>query len=270
MKIQCERCKEIVPIGRFLASAKGIEVTCEACGESYFVDADSQTDATAPDAADGGEAGRDASASLGEDQMRCPKCDGLQPRRDACRSCGLRAELFDDYDRKQEEEAPPELEAIWETCRADWDDEDGHARFAECASSAFAYAYAARRYRSVLRHRPDDEIAHRQLDRLSRMAEASLMGASLARQQAEGEDEPYKKVIVLIMVLVLLAGIGGMVVLLKQAKDVGSETLQKPPTAAPTNPQKRPTTAPATRQKLPETAPANGPKAPKTTPATGR
>ncbi len=232
MKIQCELCREIVPIGAFRVAGDGIEVTCEACGDSFFV-------STSGEPA-GGERGQDAGAAsespreaVAEHEMRCPKCDLVQPRTGACRACGLRAELFEEYALEHAEEAPPELEALWECCEAEWDDEAAHDRFVEGAAVSLAYAYAARRYRSVLRRRGDDPIAHRQLDRLARMAEVTLTSAAAARRHSDAGDEPYKKVIMLLMVLVLLAGIGGMYLLLKRAKDVGSETRQPAPVTAP-------------------------------------
>lgn len=232
MKIQCELCREIVPIGAFRVAGDGIEVTCEACGDSFFVAAGDGS-AAAEHRKEAGAAGDVSLEAVGEHDMRCPKCDLVQPRSGACRACGLRAELFEDYAIEHAEEAPPELEALWECLEAEWDDEASHERFVEGAAASLAYAYAARRYRSVLRRRGDDPIAHRQLDRLSRMAEATLTSAASARQQGEAGDEPYKKAIMLLMVLVLLVGIGGMYLLLRRAKDVGSETRQPPPVTAP-------------------------------------
>jgi len=250
MKIQCELCREIVPIGAFRVAGDGIEVTCAACGESFFVAADGASDA--PRAKAAAAATEPAQADAGENQMRCPKCDLEQPIGTACRTCGLRADLFEDYAREHAEDAPPELEAMWESCEADWHDEEAHGRFTECAAAAFAYAYAARRYRSVLRQRADDEIAHRQLDRLSRMAEVTLTSSAAARRQAGGDEQPYKNVIVLLMVIVLLAGIGGMYMLLRQARDIGSETRQTVPATTPAD--KRSTSpAPAGKRPVPAT-----------------
>ncbi len=47
MKAQCERCKEIVPLA-FTLGDGGIDVTCPACGQRYFVAGGARDDAPPP------------------------------------------------------------------------------------------------------------------------------------------------------------------------------------------------------------------------------
>jgi hypothetical protein len=160
--------------------------------------------------------------------VRCPKCGDDQPEAAACRGCGLRADRFAAFAAENEEGAG-ELDALWDACVARWDDEGAHQRFLEEASARLLFVQAARRYRQVLRDRPDDPVATARLARITRMAEAALLTAPPRRADDEG-NEPYKRVIVLLMILVVLAGGGALYLMVRSA---GAEADGPDPVRAP-------------------------------------
>ncbi len=205
MKIQCQLCKEIVELGRFRSSEAGIDITCPACGEAFFVPAPSD------EATGEGEVASQPAAS--GPRMRCPKCDDEQPQADACRACGLAADRFADFAARADD-ANPELALLWQACVDGWDQADAHERFVEAVAADSSFAYGARRYRQILRERPDDARARSGLDRLTRMAEATLLSSAAARKSAV-PDEPFKNVVLLMVALVALVGIGGVYLLLR-------------------------------------------------------
>lgn len=208
MKIQCVLCKEIVAIGAFKPSSDGIRVSCAACDQEFFLPASGdraaakrlstslKKDDAAPDPADAGEPG----------DGDCPKCFQPVPDdRDSCPGCGLLRERFASFAAEAVGAAPPALESLWETCEDNWSDADNHERFIELAAGGDDYAYAARRYRQVIRRRPRDTIARLQLERITKMTEAAL----LARKVKVEDDEVshYKGLMVMLGFLVLL-GLG--------------------------------------------------------------
>lgn len=205
MKIQCQLCKEIVELARFRSSEAGIDITCPACGEQFFVPAPSDE---TPE-----ESEPSAAPAPSGPRMRCPKCDDEQPEADACRACGLAADRFADFAARADD-ASPELALLWQACVDRWDQPDSHDRFVEAVAADSSFAYGARQYRQRLRERPDDPRARSGLDRLTRMAEVTLLSSAAARKGAE-PDEPFKNVVLLMVALVALVGIGGVYLLLR-------------------------------------------------------
>lgn len=210
MKIQCVLCKEIVPIGAFRPSSDGIRVTCSACRESFFLPASGDRKAakrlskTLAPKADAEVVESVADEPAGPDD--CPKC--LQPMPaavDACPGCGLLRDKFDSFAAEVAGAAPPVLEALWQSCEKDWSDAETHEKFVELAAGGDDYAYAARRYRQVIRRRPSDTIARLQLERITKMTEAALM----ARKAVVVEDDGVTHYKGLVVFLVLLVVVGG-------------------------------------------------------------
>jgi hypothetical protein len=194
VKIQCQKCEEIVPIGNFQSSSAGIRVTCSACDASFFVPA---TPRRASTAADG-----DAKAA------DCPKCGGAVPASvQACPACGLSSERFADFARDALVDED-ELSALWSACEQAWEDPAAHDAFVAAASASGAFSVAARRYRTALGRRGDDAIASERLARVARMAEAALLAR--ARAQKQPESEPYKGVVLLLVGLVFFAIAGAL------------------------------------------------------------
>lgn len=221
MKIVCPLCGATVAIGAFDVDGDGIAVSCSACGGGFRVASDGT--ATAGEAA--------AAAEPGPGEMRCPKCYEVQPRAEACRVCGLRTELHDDYAAGDRADAPPALVARWAALESAWDDDDAHDAFIEAAAAADALSFAAHRYRAAGSARPGDTRTRARLERITRMAEASLLASAAARagtDQGKGK-EPYRSVIVLLMGLVFLIAVGGVYLVFK-GRDAAPEPTVAPPT----------------------------------------
>lgn len=219
MKIQCLECKEIVPIGPFEILSDRIRVSCAECGATFEVapqaDAAPRSSASArtpPDTA--------ASASSG-----CPKCGTTLIGAAACKVCGLEARYFDEYRDRAVGVASPALDAAWAACLAEWDDGARHEELLTCASLEGELGAAARRYRLYLGDHPGDERASAALERLTRMAAATML--QRPRVEPAGE-EPYKKVVLLLMALLLLGGMGGVYLLVKRAMAPASAGATEP------------------------------------------
>ena len=217
MKIQCVLCKEIVPIGAFKPSADGIRVKCASCSQEFFLPASGERSAAKRLVktlkSDVGKS--DAEPAEDDGAFDCPKCFQPVPeKKAACPGCGLMREHFDSFAAEVAGSAPPALETLWSSCEEDWSDADTHEKFIELAAGGDDYAYAARRYRQIIRRRPKDTIARLQLERISKMTEAAMMARKAVVVKDEGMTH-YKGLIVLLVLLVAVAGVGGYWVLSK-------------------------------------------------------
>lgn len=194
MNIQCVLCKEIVDIGDFRTCARGIEITCSACGGTFEV-----------------EPRRPAAAPAQPAGVACPKCEAPVPETaPACPRCGLARGHFDGYEPEDAADAVDDaVVALWERCRADWQDASAHEAFLEAAVACGAFRYAAARYRGALRDRPGDPVARARLDEVARRAQAAVFAAAQAgRATNRDEPEPFRGVAILLVVLVALGGAG--------------------------------------------------------------
>jgi hypothetical protein len=197
VKAECERCHEQVDLS-FAPATGGIDVTCPSCKATYFVPS---------------EASPPASSRPGPDEQECPKCGLVQPRADACRRCGLifvrwkggAAEDTDGSDAERREAA-----ALWAACEAAWDDSARHDAFIAYCQRTAQFPYAAGRYRATqsARGAAAEPAASRGLERIEKLAVASLELAGAARRAGgEAATTPYKGAMVMIVLaLFLLAG----------------------------------------------------------------
>ena len=206
MKVQCELCREIVPLADFTPSAAGLEVRCPACKGSYFVPAPgraAQPEAPLAQAAAGGvRAGADASGREGGEgdgaganagaEMRCPKCGRRQPRAEACRHCGLVVARWDP-DAAAPTADDDEARRLFAEAEAAWSDPARHDAFIEHCGRVGQLPYAARCYRDRLARDPDDAVARAQQARV--VAAAELTWLTRPREQADA-PVPYRGLLV--------------------------------------------------------------------------
>jgi hypothetical protein len=96
----------------------------------------------------------------------------------------------------------PELEAAWTEATEHWDDPKAHERVLELAAIAHALPWIAKHYRA----REPDAVSKGQLDRITKMALATMMAT--AARKPEKESTPYKGVIIVLAVLIMLAIVG--------------------------------------------------------------
>ncbi len=211
MNVQCERCKEIVPIGSFELLTGAIRIWCPACDEVYEVQA------TAPGQPKSGpDSGTMPKRERPESEGVCPKCAAVVPLGTlACDRCGLVANRFADY-ADSSYDVSDELKALWERCEAGWEDGAAHDQFCQEVAGAGEFRYAASRYRAASRERPGDEISRFRLKKLANMAQAAVFsGAAARKSHAEAEEQPYKGVIILFLLLLLLLAAGGVYLLVR-------------------------------------------------------
>ena len=208
MKVQCDLCKEIVVADFAVAGDGAIELVCPSCRGRFTVSATRNRRVTG-ELVVRGENQRVRRASMpvaGEPDMTCPKCGEVQRLGPACRTCGLGADRMAEFAREQEATVPPAVAERWQHAEAHWSDPDAHEQLMQAAAGTGAYPWVARRYRDVLRQRPDDPVAPDQIARLARMAEATLIASASQRQTAVA---PYRGIgaVMLVLLAVIAAGI---------------------------------------------------------------
>lgn len=165
-----------------------------------------------------------------EPTPRCPKCDaaraGAAP---ACPRCGLSADRMDGYAAARDADVPAAVAAAWERVVASWDEPAGHDALLALISQHGAYAWGAARYRDAARERPGDPVAARQLERLRRATELTLLAT--ATRPKDRTAGPYRASTAVLVVLVVAALAG-----LLYATVVGDRRPagDAPPAATPT------------------------------------
>jgi hypothetical protein len=99
------------------------------------------------------------------------------------------------------------VRVAWERAVAEWNDSARHDAFLQVVASHGAYAWAAGRYRDAGRARAGDVIGPRQLDRLRRAAEATLLASAGARP--DPRTTPYRATMTILamMVVAIIAGL---------------------------------------------------------------
>ncbi len=166
---------------------------------------------------------------VGGAMVTCPKCaENVAAGATACPRCGLARDRFESF-AAAAPEIEPELEALWQACRARWNDVAAHEQFLHAASQMDRYAYAARMYREAVRDDGDDktthppreearnagdDIARRALDKLTRMVTARAFVAAPQPDAAEGK-EPYRALVALLLLLLAVAAAVGIYALVR-------------------------------------------------------
>ncbi|MBI5478595.1 MAG: hypothetical protein HY906_07070 [Deltaproteobacteria bacterium] len=225
MKVQCELCREIVPLADFTPSAEGLEIRCPACHGTYFVPAPRKSEvggtvAPSSPVAGGGGAGKGgaraegggggdaggaglADGALHEDEVQCPKCGRGQPPGGACRHCGLVFALWDPASAAATA-GDDEARGLFAEAESAWDDPARHDAFIQHCGRAGQLPYAARCYRDRLARDPDDAVARAQQAKVVTVAELSYL--TRPRELADA-PMPCRGVLVgavLVLFLVLL------------------------------------------------------------------
>jgi hypothetical protein len=179
MRVECESCHELVTTS-FALAGDAVRATCPACGHAM-------TAPLAPAAA----------------APVCPKC-GATRRGDAtaCPCCGLAGARMADYTEAREAEVPEPVRAAWAGVAGAWSDPARHDELLRQVAAHRCYAWAAGRYRT----RGGDPIAERQLDRLRRAAEATLLAGATVRRDTAAL--PYRATVGVLAVLIAAVVVG--------------------------------------------------------------
>ena len=200
MRVECESCHELVTAS-FSLEAGAVRAVCPACRHAMVVPvAPSAAPEVATEAVTA--AGTDAATPAAADAA-CPKCGA--PRRGgaaSCPSCGLAVARMAAYVAARDAEVLGPVREAWARATEAWSDPARHDELLRLVAAHNAYAWAAGRYRT----RGGDPIAGRQLDRLRRAAEATLLaGASVRPDRAAA---PYRAAVGILAILIAVVLVG--------------------------------------------------------------
>jgi hypothetical protein len=92
-----------------------------------------------------------------------------------------------------------ELDAAWQRVLDGWDDPTRHEALMGLVAQESQFAWAAAKYKE----RAGDAIADKQLERIRKAATASLFASATKKP---GEDTPYKRTLVIFIVLIVMLG----------------------------------------------------------------
>lgn len=194
-EVACARCGVAAPVP--IAKAAPVDATVEQSAEP------------APAERDGSQSSQSSHISgLLTVERRCPKCDALVGGRAACPGCGLASSRMAGFSASRDADVPDSVRAAWAAVTESpemWAVQARHDAFVQLVAASSVFAWAAGQYQDVRRRRPDDAIATRQLERVRRTAEASMLATTTVR---EVKQSPYRSAtaILVMLVVVLVAG----------------------------------------------------------------
>ncbi len=125
------------------------------------------------------------------------------------------------------------LRAAWDRVVESWSDEERHEAVFRIVTERGEYSWVAARYREQARAREGDPIAAKQMERIRRAIEATLLVSATAREKPAAS--PYKNLLALFALLLILLGIGAFYIYMKS-----KTTVDEPPPApsvAPMSPR---------------------------------
>jgi len=191
VRVECEACRALV-VARFALDGADVCATCPACRHVMRIAAASH-ELQAPDPAP-------LTASPGA--PACPKCGALLGDAAACPACGLAVARMAAYVDARDAAVSPAVREAWTRATCAWDDAARHDELLQQAAAHDAYAWAAGRYRT----RGGDAIARRQLDRLRRAAEATLLASATARRDVTVRPYRATRRVLAILLATIAAG----------------------------------------------------------------
>jgi uncharacterized Zn finger protein (UPF0148 family) len=187
VRVECESCRKL-GVARLAVDGGAVRATCAACGHVTMT------------------ALANAPAEVVEqtsDAALCPKCGAVR-RTDAvaCATCGLAAARMAAFRDARDAMVAEPVRTAWQHANDAWTDDTRHDALFQTAATHNAYAWTAGRYRTRR-----DSIADRQLERLRRAAEATLLAGATAR--AEASTRPYRATagVLAALVIVIAAGL---------------------------------------------------------------
>lgn len=166
----------------------------------------------------------------------CPKCGSRPVTGDACARCGLAVARMDAF--VAADDVPAELAAAWDACVRAWDDPAAHDRVAGLALASERFPWLARRYRTVLRDRPDDAIAGERVQRIGRMAEAAMRATAAPVRAAPARRTGAYAIMLVVALLVAVSMVYAVRVIAARRSTVETTGARTP--ATPVRPVKPP------------------------------
>lgn len=135
----------------------------------------------------------------------CPKCGTARGEgATACSKCGLATDRMDGFARAQAANIPDVLGVAWQRAVDHWSEPPHHEEVLRLVAQHDAYAWAATQYRS----RAGDPIADKQLERIRKSAEVTMLSAKAAR--TDKYKNPYRNTLTLLIMLVVVV-VGGLI-----------------------------------------------------------
>jgi hypothetical protein len=138
----------------------------------------------------------------------CPKCKTVLTGAVACVRCGLSRGRMARYAR---ESMPPIVDALavaWKRATLNWENVEHHDEVLRLVIANDAWAWAANKYRSAARKRPDDEITAAQLKRVEKGLLATTLALRTPRD-TQGKT-PYRGAVMFLAIGILALVIGGV------------------------------------------------------------
>jgi len=183
MRVECDSCRELV-VASLAINGDTIRATCPSCNAVTTAEAARTVDSGPP----------------------CPKCGAKRKRPDAtaCASCGLAVEKMAAFESARDASVPDVLHVAWTRAIEAWEDPARHDELMRLVAANNCYAWAAGRYRT----RPeDDAIAQRQLERIRRAAEATMLASATVREKAQPMPYRATTAVLAMMIIVIVAGL---------------------------------------------------------------
>lgn len=186
MRVECESCRKL-GVAQLAADGGVVRATCSGCGHVTTA-----VLASAPPEV----------VNATSDAALCPKCGAVR-RTDAtaCATCGLAVARMAAFRDARDATVAEPVRTAWQHATDAWTDDTRHDALFQVAASHNAYAWTAGRYRTRR-----DSIADRQLDRLRRAAEATLLAGATAR--ADAASKPYRATAGVLAALVIVVAAG--------------------------------------------------------------
>jgi len=227
VRVECESCSKL-GVAQLAVAGGVVRATCGACGHVTV---------TALAGAPPEVAEQASEAAL------CPKCGAVR-RADAiaCATCGLAAARMAAFLDARDATVAEPVRSAWQHATDAWTDDARHDALFQVAATHNAYAWAAGRYRSRR-----DSIADRQLERLRRAAEATLLAGATVR--ADASARPYRATAGVLAALVIVVAAGLMYAMVVRERRHAARPHAQPGELEPAEPAPAPSgpsTAPGT------------------------
>lgn len=179
MRVECAACKELV-VATFAVDGDSVRATCPACH--------GVTTAVVVRAVDDGPT--------------CPKCGAKRSEADkACRSCGIAVDRMVAYETARDAAVPDVVRDAWTKATEGWNEPARHDELMRLVATNNCYAWAAGKYRTRR-----DAVSTRQLDRMRRAAEATMLAGATVR--AGKEPKPYRATTTVLAMLIVAIAAG--------------------------------------------------------------
>jgi uncharacterized Zn finger protein (UPF0148 family) len=158
------------------------------------------------------------------DPALCPKCGApFAAGATACAGCGLTVARMAAYTSARDAAVPDAMRDAWTRATERWNDAAVHDELLRLVVANNGYAWAAGRYRT----RERDAVAERQLERLRRAAEVTLLVSATARP--DPQTKPYRAATSVLAILIVLIVAG--LVYATAIRDRGAPAPGHPPPA---------------------------------------